>query len=156
QSARLQVQKAENDVNAARTRRLPAFETQALASQLLTQAGFTFPAGAFGVYEATGPIPSTDMRITSPREPLAYLSVQASQPLSQLSKIGLNIDAATVGRDLERARLHSDELSLVNSVKRQYFAIVQTQSALAATSDAIALYRELDRSMQQRAVQKVA
>jgi outer membrane protein TolC len=156
QNARLQVQKAEGNVSVARTRRLPSFETQALASQLLTPAGFTFPAGAFGVYEATGPIPSTETRITSPREPLAYLSVQASQPLSQLSKIGLNIDAATVERDVERTRLRADELSLVNSVKRQYFAMVQTASALAATVDTIALYRELDRSMQQRAVQKVA
>jgi len=41
-------------------------------------------------------------------------------------------------------------------VKRLYFAILQTQSALAASEEAIALYRELDRTLGVRVTQKVA
>ena len=156
QTARLQVEKADEEVALARTRRLPSFETSATASELLTPVGFTFPAGAFGVYPGTGPIPSTDMRITTPRQPTAYLSAQVSQPLSQLVRIGLGIRTAVTGRDIDRERLRAQQLSLVSSVKRLYFAILQTQSALAASSDAIALYRELDRAVQHRVVQKVA
>ena len=156
QTARLQVEKADEEVALARTRRLPSFETSATASELLTPVGFTFPAGAFGVYPGTGPIPSTDMRITTPRQPTAYLSAQVSQPLSQLVRIGLGIRTAVAGRDIDRERVRAQQLSLVSSVKRLYFAILQTQSALVASSDAIALYRELDRAVQHRVVQKVA
>src|SRR5688572_12031073 len=82
QTARLQVDKAAEDVAVARTRRLPSFETTVTMSQLLTPVAFTFPAGAFGVYPGTGPIPAADMRMTTPRQPLAYFSAQVSQPLS--------------------------------------------------------------------------
>ena len=156
QTARLQIEKADEEVAVARTRRLPSFETSATASELLTPVGFTFPAGAFGVYPGTGPIPSTDMQITTPRQPTAYLSAQVSQPLSQLVRVGLGIRSAATGRDIERERLRAQRLSLVSTVKRLYFAILQTESALAASNDAIELYRELDRTIQQRVVQKVA
>jgi outer membrane protein TolC len=45
---------------------------------------------------------------------------------------------------------------IVNSVKRLYFAILQTESALAAVNETVALYRELDRTLQVRVAQKVA
>ena len=156
QTARLQVEKAGEDVAVARTRRLPSFETSATASELLTPVGFTFPAGAFGVYPGTGPIPSTDMRVTTPRQPTAYFSTQISQPLSQLVGIGLGIRTAATVRDIERERLRAQQLSLVSSVKRLYYEILQSQSAVAASTDAIALYRELDRTVQHRVIQKVA
>jgi outer membrane protein TolC len=156
QSARLQVEKAGEDVAVARTRRLPSFDTSVTASELLTPVGFTFPAGAFGVYPGTRPIPSTDMRITTPRQPTAYVSAQISQPLSQLVSIGLGVRIAATGRDIERERLRAQQLSLVSSVKRLYYAILHTQSAVAVSNDAIALYRELDRTVQHRVIQKVA
>ena len=156
QTARLQVDKATEEIAVARTYRLPSFETSLTASELLTPVGFTFPAGAFGVYPGTGPIPSTDMRITTPRQPTAYFSAQVSQPLSQLFRFGLGIRTATAERDIERERLRAQQLSLVSNVKRLYYAILQTQSAVAASNDAIALYRELDRTIQLRVVQKVA
>ena len=156
QSARLEVDKAAQDVAVARTRRLPSFDTSVTASELLTPVGFTFPAGAFGVYPGTGPIPSTDIRITTPRQPTAYLSAQVSQPLSQLVSIGLGIRIAATGRDIERERLRAQQLSLVRTVKRVYYAILQTQSAAATSADAIALYRELNRTVQLRVIQKVA
>jgi outer membrane protein len=156
QTARLQVDKAGEDIAVARTRRLPSFETSVTASELLTPVGFTFPAGAFGVYPGTGPIPSTDMRITTPRQPTAYFSAQVSQPLSQLIRLGLGVRTATTARDIEHERRRAQQLSLVSSVRRLYYAILQTRSAVAASTDAIALYRELDRTVQHRVVQKVA
>jgi outer membrane protein TolC len=156
QTTALQVEKANEDIAVARTRRLPSFETSVTASELLTPVGFTFPAGAFGVYPGTGPIPSTDMRITTPRQPTAYFSAQVSQPLSQLVGIGLRIRIAATARDIERERLRAQQLSLVSSVKRLYYAILQTQSAVATSTDAIDLYRELDRTVQHRLIQKAA
>jgi outer membrane protein TolC len=155
-TAQAQVDKAEEQVEVARTRKLPSFEVSATASQLLTPVGFTFPGGAFGVYPGVGPIPATDARITTPQQPVAYLSTQMSQPLTRLVNAGLGIRVAATERDIEAARLRGHRLSVVASVKRLYFAILQTTSALTASVDAIALYRELNRTLQQRVLQKVA
>ena len=156
QSARLQLDKAKADVKVARSRRLPVFETQLTGSQLLTPVEFAFSQGAFGNYPATGPIPSADTTVTVPRQPTMYIASQVSQPISQQFRIGLGIDNAAASLDIERERLRAQEQSVANSVKRVYFAILQTASALAATDEAIALYRELDRTLEVRVAQRVA
>jgi outer membrane protein TolC len=156
QTALLQVRKAEEDVAAARTHRLPSFETTVFASELLTPVKFAFPAGAFGDYPGIGPIPSADATVTSDRKPTLFVSGQVLQPLSQLGRIGLGIRGAEAARDLERERAREQQLEVINSVKRIYFAILQTESALTASDEAIALYKELDRTLQHRVTQKVA
>jgi hypothetical protein len=94
QAARLDVEKAGDDLAAIRTRRLPSFDTTAQSSQLLSPVEFSFPQGAFGDYPGTGPIPATDTTITSPRKPNLMVSSQITQPLSQLFEIGMNIRGA--------------------------------------------------------------
>jgi outer membrane protein TolC len=155
-TARLQVNKAEEDLAVARTHRLPVFETQVKASQLVTPVSFAFPQGAFGDFPATGPIPATDTNVTVPRQPTYMVMSQVSQPLTQLVQIGLGIANAETSRDLERERVREQQLTLVNTVKRTYFAILQSESAIAAGRETIALYREIDRTVQDRLVQKVA
>jgi outer membrane protein TolC len=156
QAARLQIEKADDELEVVRTRRLPAFETTAQSSMLLSPVSFAFPAGAFGSYPGTGPIPAADTTVESPRQPMFTVSAQLTQPLSQLFEIGLNIRGAKTNVELERERAREKELALVNSVKRLYYAILQTESALSATKEAIALYQELDRSLDVRVTQKVA
>jgi outer membrane protein len=156
QTARLQVEKADADVAAARTRRLPLFATEVRASQLLSPVDFAFPQGAFGDFPGMGPIPSADTTISVPRQPTYYVSSQIVQPISQLSRIGLGIRSAATTRELEQERARGEQLSVIDSVKRLYFAILQTKSALTANEDAIELYRELDRTLQVRVMQQVA
>jgi len=156
QTATLQVQKAEEDLAAVRTRRLPQFEASVFGSQLLTPVNFAFPRGAFGDIPGVGPIPAVDTDVTTKRQPTVYLSAQMSQPLTQLKKIGLNIRGAATARDLERERAREHQLEVVNAVKRLYFAILQTESGLTAGEEALHLYKELDRTLQNRVVQKVA
>lgn len=156
QTARLQIEKAEADLAVARTRRLPVFETEVTASQLLSPVDFAFPQGAFGDFPATGPIPSADTTVSVPRQPTYYVSSQVSQPISQLFQIGLGIRSAATTREMEQERARAERLNVINSVKRLYFAILQTQSALVANAEAIELYRELDRTVQVRVAQKVS
>jgi outer membrane protein TolC len=156
QSARLQVAKAEEQIAATRTRRLPVFQADVNAAQLLTPVSFGFPAGAFGEFPATGPIPTTDTTVEVPRQPTYYISSSVLQPITQLFEIGLNIRSAAASRDIEQQRLRGHELEIANSVKRLYFAILQTHSAIDAGQEALALYRELDRTLDVRVVQKVA
>jgi outer membrane protein len=156
QTARLEVDKADASLASTRTRRLPIFETEVTASQLLSPVDFAFPQGAFGTFPATGPIPSTDTTISVPRRPTYYVSSEVSQPISQLFQINLGIKSAVTAREIQRERVRAEQLTIVNQVKRLYFSILQTQSALVATEEAIALYRELDRTLQVRVTQKVA
>jgi len=156
QTAQLQARKADEDVAVARTRRLPVFNTEVKAAQLLTPVDFAFPQGAFGEFPTTGPIPAADTNVSVPRQLTYYLSSQVSQPVTQLFQIGLGIQSAVKTRDIELEHVQSQRLAVTNSVKRLYFAILQTESALESTEHAIALYRELDRTLQTRVAQKVA
>jgi outer membrane protein TolC len=156
QTARLQIDKAEAEVATTRTRRLPAFDTEVNASQLLSPVDFSFPQGAFGIYPGVGPIPLTDSTMSVRRQPTYYVSAQVSQPISQLFRIGLGIQSATKSVEIERERTRKEQLSLINNVKRLCFAILQTESALAANREAIELYRELDGTLEVRVAQKVA
>jgi outer membrane protein len=156
QAARLAVESADAEVATARSRRLPVFETEVSASQLITPVDFAFPQGAFGTFPGTGPIPAADTTVSVPRQPTAYVSGQISQPLTQLVKINLGVKSAAAAREIEQERVRAQRLAVAGSVKRLYFAILQSQSALAANDEAIALYRELDRTLVVRVAQKVA
>jgi outer membrane protein TolC len=156
QTALLNVEKADAQLEVSRIRRLPKFELEAQASQLLTPVGFSFPRGAFGEFPGTGPIPADDTTVNVPLQPTFYMTSQVSQPLSQLFRINLGIRSAEASRDIERERARAQQLSVVDQVKRTYFAILQTGSALNALEESIALYRELDRTLQVRVAQQVA
>lgn len=156
QAARLQIEKADEDLAAIKTRRLPALELTGQSSMLLSPVKFAFPRGAFGEYPGIGPIPSEDATVETPRQPTFTVSTELTQPLSQLFEIGLNIKGAKTNVAIERERAREKELALVNEVKRLYYTILQTESALAATEEAVALYKELDRSLEVRVTQKVA
>jgi outer membrane protein len=156
QTAALQLQKENEDVEVARTHRLPVFDIQGQAAQLLTPVDFAFPQGAFGEFPGVGPIPATDTDVSVPRQLTYYFSSQVSQPITQLFRIGLGIDSARATSAIEQEHLNAQRLSVTTSVKRLYFAILQSESALDSTEQALALYRELDRTLEVRVAQKVA
>jgi outer membrane protein TolC len=155
-TAALDAQQADEQLAIVRTRRLPAFQLEATASQLLMPVDFSFPVGAFGEFPGTGPIPATDTNVSVPRQPIAYVVAEVSQPLSRLFRLGLDVGSAELTCEIGRERVRAQRLAVITDVKRLYFAILQTRSALSATDDAVALYRELDRTLQVRVAQKVA
>jgi outer membrane efflux protein len=95
-NAALEVDKATDRVAAARTRRLPAFDVYVLESYLLTPVDFTFEQGTFGTFPSTGPIPAKDTTIRTERQPTTLVSARVTQPLSQLYRIGLNVQLQAV------------------------------------------------------------
>ena len=155
-NAQLGVGKADDDVAAARTYRLPKFEFNALAGQQLISPDFTFTKGVLGNYANVGPIPDRDIKMSTPSRPTAILFGQVTQPLSQLHRIRLNIKLAALSTDVAREQLRGQEQSVVNNVKRTYYAIVQTESALQSVRQALTSYRELDRVTGDYVVQQVA
>lgn len=153
-AASLQVDKAGHALFAARTRRLPVLDINFQAGQLLTPLDFSFPRGAFGEFPTTGPIPPADTTISTPRRPAALLYATIAQPLSQLPRINLGIRAADLDQQAERERLRRATQAVVAQAKRLYYGILQTQAALDATNESIALYRELHRVMAERLAQQ--
>lgn len=155
-SASIEVGKYSDKLAALRTRRLPEFKFYTLASQLLTPMSFTFEKGAFGTYPGIGPIPDKTTEISTPRRPTYYLSGQINQPLSQLYRINLNLKQAGVGQQIAEQQLRLQRQTIINNVRRGYYAILQTQSSLRASEEAIRLYQELDRVTGEYVVQQVA
>jgi outer membrane protein len=129
-NAQLGVGKAKDDFAVAQTYRLPKFEFNALAGQQLVSPDFTFTKGVLGNYANVGPIPDRDIKMSTPSRPTAILFGQVTQPLSQLHRIQLNIKQAALLTDIAREQLRGQEQSVLNNVKRTYYAIVQTESAL--------------------------
>jgi outer membrane protein TolC len=143
--AELEVAKHEDRLAAARTRRLPSFEFNAFGAMLLQPIDFRFNQGAFGTLPSGSPNPATDVTITTPRRFTPFVFAAVDQPISQLYRIRLGIQAKEVGHELAKEKLRAQKQSLGNELKRVYFSILKTQSALEATEESIKLYRELDR-----------
>lgn len=148
--AALEVAKNEEEFASARTRRLPAISTSALASQLMTPIDFKFSEGAFGTFPGIGPIPAHDTDIHTPLRPVFHIEAEALQPISQLYKInlGLHLQAATIAATREQFR--AQRQALADSVKQAYYATLQTESALQSANSLLKEFQELDRIVSQR------
>jgi outer membrane protein TolC len=144
-SAALSVDRAEQKIGVARARRLPSLDFQGLAGTTLTPIRVTFPAGSFGTFPATGPIPSQDSVIEAPRSMSGNVNLSVSQPLSQLHRIGLNTKLSELGRDVEQQRLRESRTEIAAEVRRLYYSLLQSESMLRAKLEQVRVYRELDR-----------
>ncbi|MBS1852249.1 MAG: TolC family protein [Acidobacteria bacterium] len=154
--AKLEVDKSKWQIAEFKTKRLPAFSTSVLASQLLTEMTFTFKEGTFGDFPSTGPIPNKDTKITTPRRPTAYVVGQAMQPLSQLYKIHLGVRAQQLGSQVTSEKARAESQALVRDVKQAYYGVLQAESALQVSDANLKQYQELDRVVTQRLSQEAA
>ncbi len=155
-NARLEAEKADDKVAALRTRRLPSFKVSSLISQPLSSFDTNFDKGVFGTYPGIGPVPADDTVITSSTDPTALVVAQITQPLTQLRRIGLQIKQQELAREISAADLRTTEQTIVNEVKRTYYAILQTHEAARAAEESVKLYRELDRVTGEYVLQQVA
>jgi outer membrane protein TolC len=155
-SSRLEVEKYEEKLAAARTHRLPELKVSALMAQPLTGFSFSFEPGLFGTYPGVGPIPAKETEIKSPMKPTALLIGQVNQPLSQLYRVNLNIKQLETAREAAQEELRTQQQATVNDVKHAYYAILQTRSAFESAEQSIKLYREINRITEAYVVERVA
>src|SRR5215471_13122853 len=139
-----------------RTYRLPTLSVYALGSELLTPVDFTFQKGVFGSFPGIGPVPATDTKIHTPLQPTFYGLMQFSQPLSQQYKTRLNIQLAKLARAADEEKLRQQKQSVVNQVKKLYYAILQTQSSLVSSEENLKFDHELERTTEQLVKVKAA
>jgi outer membrane protein TolC len=152
----LDVDKSKWQVAEVKTKRLPSFSGTVLGSQLLNEVSFSFPAGAFGNIPGVGPFPTTDTKITTPRQPIAYVLGQATQPLSQLYKIQLGVRAQELNAKIASEKTRAEKQKLVADVKQAYYSVLQSESQLEAAQANVKQYQELDRVVLQRVSQEAA
>lgn len=155
-NAQRDILKAEDDVAAARSRRLPAVDVMTLQGSLLAPVNFEFKAGAFGTFASTGPVPFEDTRLASRPRYSSIFVLKAIQPLSQLHRIGMGIRQLELERDVARERLRGQEESVTKNVRQLYYQVLQAESAIEARLEALKLYRELDRLVSQYVAQQTA
>lgn len=155
-NARLEIEKADDKLGAYRTRRLPSFKFSSLVLQPLNTFDTTFEQGVFGTYPGNVPVPLEKTVIKSSMNTSALLVGQATQPLTQLRRIGFQIKQQELEVEVSETQLRATEQSLVNEVKRAYYAILQTEGAVRAAEESVKLYHELDRVTGEYVVQQIA
>jgi outer membrane protein len=149
----LEITKANEVVTQARTNYLPRFDTYALAGSPLQALNFRVPAGTFGTYPATGPIPAKDSNIHSPMRFGAFLYGSAAQPLTQLYKVNLAVEQARFGIGLAREGLRAQEQETARQVKEAYYQVAQLQAQVASAKAFVKALMELSTLTEQRLVQ---
>ncbi|HEX4900457.1 MAG TPA: TolC family protein [Pyrinomonadaceae bacterium] len=155
-NAKLEADKAGDKIGALRTRRLPSFKINSLISQPLSTFETNFAKGVFGTYAGIGPVPAEDTVITSSTNTTGLIIAQISQPITQLRRIGLQIKQQQIGLEISKAGVTATEQSVVNNVKRAFYAILQTQGQTQAAEESVKLHRELDRVTAEYVIQQVA
>jgi outer membrane protein TolC len=151
----LERSRAQEEVNVARTYRLPVFSLIALGSQSLAHLGLTFPQGSLGVYPNIGPVPGKTTTLAGPLQPGGVFYASVAQPLSQQHKIGLAIQLARVGVDIADEGIRSKRHSTVNEVRRLYYGILQSESAKRSLRATVEFLRQLDKDTGRNLVQRV-
>src|SRR5438552_10955443 len=150
-NSRLNVEKGEDEIRSVRTSRLPSTHFYALVSQDMVKHETNLTSPFTGVFPGIEPF----FTLSTLRRPTAVFAAQVLQPLSQQYRIGLAIDAVKLARDEEQQKLRSEEQSLVNNVKKTYYGILQSESALENVRDEVKSYRELDRVTGEYVLQQV-
>jgi outer membrane protein len=153
----LEFDKFSDRLAALKTRRLPLFEFSLLATELLNTADLKiFNKGNLGSPAGIGPIPGIDVIVKAERRPAFFTAVSVFQPLSQQYRLSLIERRLETGREIGAEELRGKRQEIANDVKRVYYAMLQSQSALQSVEQTLKLYQELDRTTDQYVVQQAA
>jgi outer membrane protein TolC len=95
------------------------------------------------------------MRVTSPRRPLVLAQASVMQPITQLRRINLGVQASEAALGVEQERHRGAVEEVAANVKRLYYALLNTDRALVAATRTLETSRELDTVIQQRVSQRV-
>ena len=150
--ARLEVDKADESISEAKTSRLPALHALTQFSRNLANNQLHVPDPAASVIPGLGPFFAIDAR----GKPTALFTVSAIEPLTQQYRIGLNIKLQRVSHELAQAKLREQQNQTIDQVKKDYYAILQTRSALSSVEEALKAYRELDKVTGDNVLQQVS
>jgi outer membrane protein TolC len=139
--AQLEVDKADENISAAKTLRLPSLHAYTLFSGNLADNKLEVPNPSANLFPGLGPFFTLNDR----RKPTAIFAASVIEPLTQQYRIGLNIKLEKVSRELAQAKLRQQQNETIDNVKKAYYALLQTRSALSSVEEALKSYHELDK-----------
>lgn len=144
-NARIEIAKVGDDVEATRAQQFPNVTLNASEVHNLIDQDYEYEQGAFGTLPNGTPIPAQNTDIETRSDFTTIFRAKVTQPLSDLYGLGLAIDKLETDQRIARQAMLGERQSIDTEVKRLYFDVLQTQSALAAAEQSIAFYVELDR-----------
>ena len=150
--AEFEVAKADEDISVAKTSRLPLLHMHTLFSENLAKNDIKIPNPAANQFPGLGPF----FLLTQERKPTAVFATTAVEPLSQQYRIGLHIKLERVSREMAQAKLRQQQNETIDQVKKTYYAILQTKSAVSSLEQAVKSYKELDKVTGDYVVQQIA
>jgi len=150
--AQLSVGRAEEDISAAKTFRLPSLHAYTLVSKNLANNELDVPNPAGNLFPGIGPF----FILNDSGQTRAVFGASVIEPLTQQYRIGLNIKLQKVSRELAQAKLRQQQNETVDQVKKAYYAILQTKSGLSSVEEALRSYKELDKVTGDQVMQQVS
>ena len=148
--AHLEVDKSDENISAAKTYRLPSLHAYTLFSGNLANNKLEIPTA--NLFPGLGPF----FTLNDLRKPTAIFAASIIEPLSQQYRIGLNIKLEKVSRELAQMKLRQQQNETIDQVKKAYYSILQTRSALSSVQEALKSYHELDKVTGDNVVQQAA
>ncbi len=141
-NAKLEVEKAQTRVAAAKTHRLPSMELGIIGGEALNNLSIE--------------IEETGDRIDLARTFSSIGIARITQPLTQLHAInlGIKLNEAALAANKERER--EARLTIAREVKGGYFAVLSARGYAEAMRESVTAWEEVEREMNVRVAQKAA
>ncbi|MEM1155052.1 MAG: TolC family protein [Pseudomonadota bacterium] len=155
-NAELQRAAAQDDVEALRTTRYPRLDIDGRVSHHLEDQEYVFEEGVWGDYPVIGEVPAQDITIKSNSGTTQQVSAGITQPLAQQYRLGLSIEQGEVRQDMATEFVRLTQQDVARVVKEEYFNILQSQSTLATTREAIVFYTSLVELVSNYVSQRIA
>ena len=156
QSSMLEGQKAEDRLQATRTRQFPSISLYMLGAQQLRSFDFTLEKGVLGTYPETGPLPDQDVHLKTPLQPTGLLISRVSQPLTALIRVRRSMDTLKTGVKLAAEQTRGERQKVARDIKRVYYSLQQVESSLRSVRETASLYEEIEKLTSRYVVQQVA
>jgi outer membrane protein TolC len=134
----LSVEQMQSKKDEARSNYLPQVKASGNILHITEIEGVEFPAGAFGNFPSTGPVPSKSLIIDQGSDTAYTGGVGLEQPLTQLFRIHQGNVAAMEDVLVAKTQLDQTQDAIALQVRQLYYNILITQQKLKASQDQLA------------------
>jgi outer membrane protein len=140
QNARIEIERGETRVIAARTQRLPSFTLEAIGGEALNNLSIN--------------IEETNSRVDLGRTFSMFGIARITQPLTQLHAIGLGIRMNEASLAVDKERERAARVAVTREVKSAYYAVLSARAYADAMQEAVTAWEEVEREMNVRVSQQ--
>lgn len=134
----LSVEQMRSKKDEARSNYLPQLTTSGSILHITELAGVAIPAGTFGNYSSTGPVPAKSLTIDQGAATGYTAGVGLEQPLTQLFRIHQANVAAKQDVLVAQTQLDETQDAIALQVRQLYYNILINQEKLEASQDQLA------------------